>query len=86
MDTYFENTKIDFIKYDIEGSERSALIGAKKLIKRDRPDMVVSLYHRSSDLFELPLLINEICSDYKLSLMRPRYIPAWDVVLIAEKK
>lgn len=33
--------KVDFIKIDIEGSEMAALRGARGLIERDKPDMVI---------------------------------------------
>ncbi len=73
--------KIDYIKFDVEGSEREALLGAREIISRDRPEMLVSLYHRSEDLYALPLLIHELRSDYRMYLRRFPYIPAWDLNL-----
>ena len=77
--------RIDYIKYDVEGSEREALEGSKKTIERDRPALLVSAYHRSADIFELPLLIHETAPDYKLYLRRYAYVPAWDLNLLAVK-
>jgi hypothetical protein len=77
--------RIDYIKYDVEGSEREALEGSKRTIERDRPALLVSAYHRSADIFELPLLIHETAPDYKLYLRRYAYVPAWDLNLLAVK-
>ena len=75
------NKKVDYIKFDVEGSEREALLGAREIISRDRPEMLVSLYHRSEDLYALPLLIHELRPDYRMYLRRFPYIPAWDLNL-----
>ncbi len=77
------NEKIDYIKYDVEGSEREALLGSAETIRKHRPVLLVSAYHRSEDIFELPALIHEIEPSYKLYLRRYRYIPAWDLNIIA---
>ena len=77
---------VDYIKYDVEGSEREAILGSQKTISEHTPALLVSLYHRSEDLFDLPLLLHELCPDYKLYLRRMRYIPAWDINLYAIKK
>jgi hypothetical protein len=44
---------------------------------------MISLYHRSEDVFELPLMIHERFPDYKFYIRRREYIPAWDTVLVA---
>lgn len=62
------NEKVDFIKMDIEGSELKALIGAQKLIKKFKPQMVISAYHRTSHLWEIPKLIKKIEPSYKIYL------------------
>lgn len=74
--------KIDFIKYDVEGSEYEALCGSAETIKLSRPALLVSLYHRSEDLFKLPLLIRDIYPDVRFYLRRTRGIPAWDINLL----
>jgi FkbM family methyltransferase len=56
--------KIDFIKMDIEGFERKAIIGAEQTIKRDKPKLAISIYHSHEDMFYLPLLIHQINSNY----------------------
>ncbi|MBE6647732.1 MAG: FkbM family methyltransferase [Ruminococcaceae bacterium] len=85
LDSILADRRIDYIKYDVEGSEREAVEGSKTAIERHRPALLISLYHRSEDIYELPLLIHERYPDYKLYIRRREYIPAWDTVLIAVK-
>lgn len=76
-------THIDYIKYDVEGAETEALLGSHAMIQRDAPALLVSAYHRSHDLFRLPLLVRELNPDYKLYLRRMAGVPAWDINLYA---
>ena len=69
------------IKYDVEGAEHEALQGSIRTIKANETEMVVSLYHKSKDLFSLPLMIHEILPDHKLYLRKHPYVPAWDINL-----
>lgn len=69
------------IKYDVEGGEQSALIGSEKSIKNGAK-LVVSLYHKTGDIFTIPLWINKLVPDRKLYIRKRLYIPAWDVNLI----
>jgi len=57
--------KIDFMKMDVEGMEYEVTLGARQTIERFKPKMVIPLYHKSSDLLTIPLLMNEI-GKYKL--------------------
>ena len=77
--------KIDYIKYDVEGAEREALTGSHEVILRDRPTLLISLYHRSRDIFELINIVKEKYPDYKLYLRRLKCLPAWEIDLIAVK-
>jgi hypothetical protein len=54
-------------------------------LKACRPALMISLYHRSEDIFYLPLLIHEHFPEYKFYMRRRQYIPAWDTVLVAVK-
>ena len=47
---------------------------------------LVSAYHRSADLFRLPLLVRELNPDYRLYLRRMAGVPAWDINLYAIKE
>ena len=79
------HTHIDYIKYDVEGAETEALLGSRRIIERDAPALLVSAYHRSADLFRLPLLVHELNPDYRLYLRRMAGVPAWDINLYAVK-
>ena len=82
LDSILNGEKIDYIKYDVEGFEYEALLGSQETIKLSRPQMLVSLYHRSEDLFKLPLLINHLYPDCRMYLRRLAGIPAWDINLL----
>ena len=58
----------NFIKMDIEGSEKEALLGAKNIIQKFSPTLAICLYHKPQDLYELPLLINKINPNYNMHL------------------
>lgn len=73
----------DFIKLDVEGAEREALLGCAETIERCSPDIALSLYHRSRDLWELSGRLFALCGEKRFYLRRPRYIPAWDLRLYA---
>lgn len=76
----------DYIKYDVEGAEKEALLGSTATIHASSPDILLSLYHRSEDLYALPLLLHELFPDYKMYLRRFEYVPAWDINLYAIKR
>lgn len=86
LDNQLGDLRPDYIKYDVEGSEKEALLGSAEAIRRYRPRLLVSLYHRSEDLFALPLLLRELASDYDLYLRKLPYVPAWDLNLYAIPK
>jgi FkbM family methyltransferase len=49
----------NFLKMDIEGSELAALKGAAASIRKFRPKLAISLYHKPNDIFEIPFFILE---------------------------
>ena len=69
---------VSFIKFDVEGSESSAIEGAKKTILKCRPVMKIACYHRSEDVFAIVKKVLEIRSDYKIYMRHTRCIPGWD--------
>ena len=77
---------MDYIKYDVEGAELEALVGSGAIIKEYMPALLVSLYHRSEDLFSLPIYLSEHYAEYKLYLRRTLCLPAWEIALIAVKE
>lgn len=83
LDNILGGERVDYIKFDVEGAEKEAIEGALKTIGKHRPALMISLYHRSEDLFALPLMIHERFPNYKFYIRRREYIPAWDTVLVA---
>lgn len=79
----FKEEKPTYIKIDVEGAEERVINGAKSVIAKHRPKMLVSLYHRTEDMFKLPLLISAICPRYKFYLRKTRAVPGWEFQLIA---
>lgn len=86
LDALVGKAPVDFIKYDVEGSEREALEGSRKTILRDFPKLLVSVYHRVDDFFVLPLRLHKSFPEYALYLRRDTGIPAWDLNLWAVKE
>lgn len=68
LDTLLGDKKITFIKMNIEGSELAALHGAEEIIRTQRPRLAIAGYHKTWDLWEIPLLLKKYNPDYKLRL------------------
>lgn len=83
VDILAADTHIDYIKYDLEGAEEEALRGSLTTLRRDRPILAISLYHRSADIFRLPLLVHCLGLGYRFYLRRPPCLPAWELTLYA---
>jgi len=86
LDEYFSNKSVEelptFIKMDIEGSERNALLGSAKIIEKVRPKLAICAYHKPEDIYDLPQTILNIRKDYKFALRH--YSPyTWETVLYA---
>ena len=81
IDTLYKRRPLSYLKMDVEGAEEQAVIGGAQVIARDRPKLNIALYHRSEDIFRLPLLIHSIRPDYRLYLRQHPHIPAWDLNL-----
>ncbi len=82
LDAVIGEGRCDYIKFDVEGAEEQAIAGCEGIIRAQRPDMLISLYHRSADLFRIPLLIKRMAPDYRFYLRRAKSIPTWDLNLI----
>lgn len=83
VDNVLAGRRASYIKLDVEGAEQEALLGCAQTIATYAPKLCVSVYHRSEDLFALPLLVRRLRADYRLYLRRFSYVPAWDLNLYA---
>lgn len=58
--------RIDFLKMDVEGSEMAALRGAEASIRKFRPKLALSIYHKPNDLFEIINYVHDLDLGYSL--------------------
>ena len=68
MDNLLLDKGVSVIKLDIEGAERDALIGAEKIIKQNKPKLIICVYHKPNDVVDLINLIMGMRDDYKVYL------------------
>ena len=68
IDKLVDNEPVTFIKMNIEGSEKEALLGAGNTVINHKPQLAVAGYHRTEDLWEIPLMIKKYRPDYTLHL------------------
>lgn len=79
VDNLLSGRSIDIIKMDLEGAEGQAILGAEETIKRFKPAMLISAYHRTEDLFALPGQVLGMAPDYRIYLRKDPCLPAWGI-------
>jgi FkbM family methyltransferase len=52
--------RVDFIKIDIEGAEKQALLGAKATVAKFRPRMAIALEHLKNDVADVPAQVRTL--------------------------
>ncbi len=86
IDSYAEkqNLNVWMIKRDIEWFEYESILGAQKTIQKDRPVLIISLYHRGKDFFEIIEMLKSWGLWYKFTVRKWNcFHPFADTVLIA---
>lgn len=74
LDNLLADYKVDFIKMDIEGSERRAILGAEKIIEKNKPILTICIYHKREDFYDLPRLIERLFpKEYEFFIRQYRY-------------
>jgi FkbM family methyltransferase len=71
-----------YFKFDVEGAEHDALVGASATIRANSPVLAVCLYHRPEDLWDIPLLVRSLVPEYRLHVRRYSD-ERWETVLYA---
>jgi FkbM family methyltransferase len=56
--------RVDYIKMDIEGAEREALAGARGVLQKFKPRLMLDSYHRDDDPVVLPAVIKAANPSY----------------------
>lgn len=65
LDEILSGERVTFIKMDVEGAEFKGLQGAKNIICKWKPKLAISVYHKNTDLWEIPQIILQYNPDYK---------------------
>ncbi len=63
IDDFVEKNQINnigLIKFDIEGGEQKALLGAKNTILTQKPLLYIPIYHLPSDIYAIPEFIHDL--------------------------
>jgi FkbM family methyltransferase len=68
IDDVIGERRLTYVKMNIEGAEMDALRGGRNAIRKWRPRLALSVYHRASDLWRIPQLVLELNPDYELYL------------------
>jgi FkbM family methyltransferase len=82
LDEIVPSRHLDFIKLDVEGAEIQALGGAAGVIRRSRPILAISLYHKPEDIWRIPDLLSGICDNYQFYIRQHCY-NSFELVLYA---
>lgn len=77
LDDYFGDRRAPtFVKMDVEGAERDALNGGRRLLRSARPFLAISAYHHPADLWRIPIQIEGLVRDCDFRLRH--YTEAFD--------
>lgn len=73
LDSFVREKKLQvgFIKVDIEGFEQEFLKGAKETIVEQKPAMLISLYHKYSDFFDIQPMLESWNLGYQFKVIKP---------------
>ena len=73
LDSFVREKKLQvgFIKVDIEGFEQEFLKGAKETIVEQKPAMLISLYHKYSDFFDIKPMLESWNLGYQFKVIKP---------------
>jgi FkbM family methyltransferase len=60
LDSALVGFRPNLIKMDIEGSEVDAVLGARQILRENRPGLALCVYHRPGHLWQIPALIDSL--------------------------
>lgn len=68
LDEALAGEEVGVVKMDVEGYEPQALEGARAILERQRPALLISVYHRPEHLWKIPLWIHDLGLGYRVRL------------------
>lgn len=74
LDSYVEKYQLNvgLIKTDLEGYEQNFILGAINTIKKQKPVLIISIYHNPDDFFKIKPLIEELNLGYEFKIIKPK--------------
>ena len=63
--------RIGAIKIDAEGAEKSVLAGASEVIRRDKPVLLISIYHNAEDFMDIKPWVDSLKIGYRYKICKP---------------
>lgn len=87
LDNVLDGCTPTFVKMDIEGAELDALSGACGILRESSAVWAVCVYHKASDLWQVPLTISSQINGNKHRFFLRKYVAdMWDTVCFAIPK
>jgi FkbM family methyltransferase len=84
LDEYVEkrNLRVGLIKLDIEGYEQNCLHGAIHILKRQKPILIISMYHSYDDFFQIKPFIEDLDLGYRFDFFKGIDASVWATVML----
>ena len=86
LDSITRERDCSFIKMDVEGAEREALLGGRHTLAAKCPQLLFSAYHKTEDIYSLPLLLYELQPQYRIYFRHQPYFPALETNFCASAR
>jgi len=74
LDDFLKGKDVTFIKMDPGANViPDILLGSTEVISKNKPKLALGVYHSIKAIFEIPLMVNNICPEYKIYLRHNTY-------------
>lgn len=73
IDEYMDGHSVGVIKLDVEGAESKALRGAVGTIRRNKPILLISVYHTAVDFFEIKPFLQDLNLGYRFKIVATEF-------------
>lgn len=74
LDDFLEDRRIDLIKMDIEGYEYKAILGLEKIIREQKPALLVAVDHSKKQKEKIEKIVFSFNKDYQLKVLNDQNI------------